>query len=96
MALEKEIAAYEAKSADLEKNHNGKFVVFKDDTFVGAFDTFDAAAKEAVRQFGAGPYLIRQVGANPPALPASVLYALRDGVSARVAPHSVAFASGNR
>ena len=70
--LEREIAAFEKARADLEKHHNRKFVVFHDGEFVGAWDTLNAAAGEAVRRFGKGPYLIRQVGAPPVALPASV------------------------
>jgi hypothetical protein len=72
--LAKEIAAYEAQLSDLEKNHPGKFVVFKDEKLVGAWDTLNAAASAAVAQFGRGPYLIRQVGAPPPTLPASVFF----------------------
>ena len=73
MALETEIRAYEAKREELERDYKRKFVVFHGEDFVGAFDTFDAAARVAVRQFGRGPYLIRQVGVKfsplPPFLP---------------------------
>lgn len=72
--LEVEIAAFEAMKEDLEAHHKDKWVVFYGADFIGAFDTFDAAAAEAVRQFGAGPYLIRQVGAPPLTLPASAMY----------------------
>ncbi len=72
MPLETEIAAYEAKREELERLYNGKFVIFHGEDFVGAFDSFDAAAEEAVRRFGRGPYLIRQVGAPPLILPVSV------------------------
>ena len=72
--LEREIQAYEAMKAELEKHHMGKWIVIHDGELVGAFDTLDAAATEAVRRFGRGPYLIRQVGAPPASLPASVLY----------------------
>jgi hypothetical protein len=40
----------------------------------GRFESFDEAAKTAVHRFGRGPYLIRQVGAGPITLPASVMY----------------------
>ena len=72
--LERELQAYEGMKAELEKHHMGKWIVIHDGELVGAFDTLDAAATEAVRQFGRGPYLIRQVGAPPTSLPASVLY----------------------
>ena len=74
MALETEIKAYEARLEELEKQHKGKFVVFHGEDLIGVYDTVDAAAEEAVRRFGRGPYLIRQVGAPPPTLPASVMY----------------------
>jgi len=72
--LDKNIAAYEARLKELEKHHMGKWVVFRDCVLVDAFDTLDNAANEAVRRFGRGPYLIRQVGAPLARLPASVLY----------------------
>ena len=74
MALETEIAAFERRLDELEKHYKGKFVVFHGEEMVGAFDTFDNAAREAVSRFGRGPYLIRQVGASPPIMPASVMY----------------------
>ncbi len=74
MALETEIKAYEAKRAELEAQHMGKYVVFHGEELIGVYDTLDLAAAEAVRLFGRGPYLIRRVGAPPLTLPASVLY----------------------
>ena len=74
MPLETEIAAFERMQNELEQHYKGKYVVFRGDEFVGAFDTFDTAAREAVNRFGRGPYLIRQVGASPPSMPASVMY----------------------
>ena len=73
--LEQNIEAYEAMRETLEKHHLHKFVVFHDAEFVDSFDTFDNAAREAVRRFGQGPYLIRQVGApRRIAMPASVAF----------------------
>lgn len=74
MELETEIKAYEARQAELEANHLGKYVVFHGEELVGVYDTLEAAAEEAVRRFGRGPYLIRLVGAPPITLPASVMY----------------------
>jgi hypothetical protein len=74
MALEQEIAAFDDQKETLEKHHFGKFVVFRGGDLIGAFDSFEAAASVAVHMFGRGPYLIRQVGAPVPRLPASVLY----------------------
>jgi hypothetical protein len=72
MPLEKEIAAYEAKREEMERHYKGKFVIFHEEDFVGAFDSFNAAAAEAVRLFGRGPYLIRQVGVTTPPISASL------------------------
>ncbi len=72
MALETEIRAYEDKREELERHYFGKFVVFHDGDLVGAFDSLDAAAAEAVRRFGRGPYLIRQVGVAESPVPASL------------------------
>ncbi len=72
MPLETEIAAYEAMREELERHYKGKFVIFHGKDFIGAFDTLDAAASEAVRQFGRGPYLIRQVGVPPAPISASL------------------------
>jgi len=65
MALEREIRAFEARRGELEKQYNRKFVIFHDDDFAGAFDDFDSAAREAIKRYGRGPYLIRQVGVPP-------------------------------
>lgn len=72
MALETEIRAFEAKRDELERLHNGKFAVFHDKNLVGVFDNFNAAAAEAVRLFGRGPYLIRQIGVATAPLSASL------------------------
>ena len=72
--LKKEIAAYETMRGDLEMEQLGKWVVVHDEKLAGTYDSFQKAAEDAVRQFGRGPYLIRQIGAPPLTLPASVLY----------------------
>jgi hypothetical protein len=72
--LRDEIAAFESMRPDLEAKSLGKWVVVHDRKLIGVYDSFDAAAKEAVHRFGRGPYLIRQIGAAPITLPASVLY----------------------
>ena len=73
--LEQNIEAFEAMRETLEAHHLHKFVVFHDTEFIGSFDSFHNAAREAVRRFGQGPYLIRQVGAPTRiAMPASVAF----------------------
>lgn len=76
MALETELKAFNAQRAELERRYNGEWVVFHDSDLVGAYDSFESAATEAVRQFGRGPYLIRQVGVREIVLPASVVHRL--------------------
>ena len=72
--LSEEIAAYEKIKSDLEAKALGKWAVVHDRNLVGIFDSFEGAAEEAATRFGRGPYLIRQIGAPPVTLPASVLY----------------------
>jgi hypothetical protein len=72
--IDSEIAAYENMRGELEAQHTGKWVLVHNRQVIGVFDTSDEAAVSAVRQFGAGPYLIRQIGAPPITLPASVMY----------------------
>jgi hypothetical protein len=74
MALETEIQAFEDQKSELETHHKGKWVLFVGAGLIGAFDTFENAAREAERKYGRGPYLIRQVGVPPPRLSTSVMY----------------------
>jgi hypothetical protein len=74
-ALEQEIATFDRMKGDLEAHHMGKWVLIRGEELINTFDTLDVAATEAVRLFGRGPYLIRQVGAPyKVTLPASVMY----------------------
>ena len=72
--ISKDIEAYNNMRVRLESEHNGKWVLFHSQKLIGTFETFEQAAEEAVKQFGKGPYLIRQIGAPPITLPASVAY----------------------
>ncbi|MGH9437330.1 MAG: hypothetical protein ACRD22_05385 [Terriglobia bacterium] len=72
--LKANIEAYEAQRADLETNHQSKWVVFHNTQLSGVYNDFDAAADAAVEQYGDDVFLIRQVGAPPVTLPASVMY----------------------
>lgn len=72
--LDLDLQAFEQEKAKLEQTYPSKFVVYKAGKFVGAWDTINSAAAEAIARFGRGPYLIRQVGAPRPTLPASVLF----------------------
>jgi len=73
--IQDDISAFEAKKQELEARSMGKWVLIHNRELVDVYDSFEMAAQDAVRQFGRGPYLIRQVGAPPITLPASVMYA---------------------
>lgn len=77
LELDREIAAYETMRADLENRHMNQWVLVFNQELVGVFPTFDEAAQLAVQKYGRGPYLIRQVGAPPITMPASVIYNLQ-------------------
>ena len=70
--LDTEVALYETLRADLEQGHKGEWALIHREEFVGVYATFEAAGRVAVRRFGRGPYLIREIGAPPLTLPASV------------------------
>lgn len=72
--IDEEIVAYDAIRQELEEKHTGKWVLFHEREQIGIFDSFETAAETAVQKFGRGPYLIRQIGAPPLTLPASVMY----------------------
>ena len=70
--LDIEIAAYNRMREHLEANHNREWVVIHDEELIGTYEDFQDAAKTAVKRFGRGPCLIRQVGRPPRTLPASI------------------------
>ena len=71
--LDFEMAAYEARQAELEATLWGKWVVFHGGELCGTYADFQEAAADAVARFGRGPYHIRQVGASQDfPLPASL------------------------
>ena len=73
--VKSDIAAYQKMQTEMEEKHMGKWVLFHDEKLVSVYDSFEDAAKDAINQFGRGPYLIRQVGAPSVTLPASVMFA---------------------
>lgn len=79
--LEAEIATFEAHRVEWEAQHSGKWVLIHGADLAGVFDEFNGAAAAAVAKFGRGPYLIRQMGAPPVVLPASVMYIFRDAAN---------------
>ena len=67
--LDTEIATYERMQEHLEANHKGEWAVIHGEEFVGTYPNFQVAVDAAVRQFGRGPYLIREIGPPPIVLP---------------------------
>ena len=73
--LARDSAAFERMKVELRQHYNEKFVVFHNGEFQGSFDTFDSAARDALKRFGDTPFLIRQVGApEVMPMPASVAF----------------------
>jgi hypothetical protein len=60
MALEKELATYQAKLPEL-KQHEGKYVLIHGDQVVDTFTSYDDALKEGYKQFGLKPFLVKQI-----------------------------------
>jgi hypothetical protein len=59
--MEADITAYEEHRQRLELDYTGRWVLIQARALVGVFDSFDEVVSEAVRRFGRGPYLIRQI-----------------------------------
>jgi hypothetical protein len=76
--LDKEIAVYDMMRANLENHHMGQWVLIFGGELIAVFPSFDEAAGDAVTRYGRGPYLIRQIGAPPITMPASVMYNLQN------------------
>jgi len=72
--IDNELAAFESMKPDLEAHQMGKWVLINGGQLIAVYDSFESAAIDASAKFGRGPYLIRQVGAPPVTLPASVAY----------------------
>ncbi len=74
LELSRQIAAYEKMQPTLEMDHFGEWAVFYDEELVGTYKSVEVAIDNASHRFGRGPYLIRQIGAAPIALPTSLPY----------------------
>jgi len=59
--LEAELNLFQAKKTEWSAQYPGKFVLVKDEDFVGAFDTYEAALVEGARRFRLQPFLVRRV-----------------------------------
>ena len=74
MTLERELGAYDAMREELERHHLNEWVIIRGDEVAGYFDDVEDCLRSAIKRFGRGPYLIRQVGAPQARLPASALF----------------------
>ena len=73
--LDENIQVFMSMSEKLEADYPNKVVLFYDGKFRGSYDDINNAAIDAVKNFGKGPYLIRQVGApTEMPMPASIAY----------------------
>lgn len=61
MALEQEIAYFEAHRQEFLSEHDGKFALIKGERSYGFFDTPETALDAGIRQFGRDGFLIKQV-----------------------------------
>ncbi len=60
--LEKERQFYAANSKEWVQAHPGKFVLVKDETLVGVFNTIDEALAAGASKYGLSSFLVRQLG----------------------------------
>jgi hypothetical protein len=72
--LRDDIAAYDRARSELEAKYAGQWAVFHSGDFVGVYSEFEAAASDALEQFGAGPYLIRQIGVEAIQLSSAMVF----------------------
>jgi len=73
-AIQPEIDAFKTMQTKLEAEHMGEWILMRNGQIIGFFQSFELAAAEGLRQFGRGPYLVREIGAEPIRLPVSVIY----------------------
>ena len=63
--LEKELAFFEIKKAELLQNYAGKFALIQGEEFIDAFDTAENAYNAGVEKFGKNPFLIKRITDEP-------------------------------
>jgi len=62
MALEKELATYEANVGQWG-DHTGKFVLIRGEEVVDFFAAYEDAIKAGYQKFGLDPFLVKQINA---------------------------------
>ncbi len=66
MAFETEKAHYQRLLPELLQTDLGKFAVFKDDDFLGVFETNDEAYSAALEKYGITSFLLQPIRAKEP------------------------------
>ena len=59
--LEREIAYYNEHRDELIEKHLGRFVLVKDESLIGVFNTIEQAISEGARRYGLSSFLVREV-----------------------------------
>jgi len=67
MALDKELATYQAKLPEM-KQHEGKYVLIHGESVVDFFSTYEDAIKAGYQQFKLEPFLVKRVLTTEPVL----------------------------
>lgn len=72
--LAKEKAFLKEHQTELADKHPGKYLLVKDESVHGAFETYEEGVSAGVLLFGAGPFLVRSVlqtdDSKAPSIPA--------------------------
>ena len=66
MALETELAYFEASRAEWVKTHEGKYALVHGEKLAGVYDTADAAYEVGVGAWGNIPFLVKQIFLQDP------------------------------
>ena len=61
--LEAEVQTYERRRAEFLQGHEGKYVLIRQDTVAGFFDSERDAIVQGYKQFGYVPFLVKRVEA---------------------------------
>ncbi len=59
--LKREFEYYLAHQAEIVKNHQGKYVVIKDQQVLGAYEDSTTAIAETIKQHDLGTFLVQKV-----------------------------------
>jgi hypothetical protein len=60
-ALQKEFDFYKAHQSELVKEHDGKYLVIKDQAVIGVYGTREEAIQETVKEHALGTFLVQYV-----------------------------------